>query len=292
MLNLCRASARGLSAAVSLVTLALLSGGVPAARAAGPIPDKGLEAAVRQQVFEKRDKPDELTEDDLKKVFILEGRNKGIKDLTGLEKCPNLALINLAGNEIEKVDALKDLKTLQSLDLSKNTIVDIAPLANVKALQFVELSDNQIASVEPLADMPKLSALYIAGNKLTTAAPLAKLPKLSSLDLARNQLTEVKDLAGVIPNLMTFKITGNKVADLSPFAAAAPRMLLLMENNAITDLAPLVEACKKDAEGEKRFAPFLRLYLAGNPLSDAAKGPQLEALKAAGVRIVLEADKK
>ena len=52
MLNLCRASARGLSAAVSLLTLALLSGSVPAAYAAGPIPDKGLEAAVRQQVFE------------------------------------------------------------------------------------------------------------------------------------------------------------------------------------------------------------------------------------------------
>jgi len=292
MFDLRRASARGLTAALSLLTLPLLCVGLSGAHAAGPIPDKGLEAAVRQQVFEKRDKPDELTEDDLKKVFILEGRNKGIKDLTGLEKCPNLALINLSGNEIEKVDALKDLKTLQSLDLSKNKIVDIAPLAGIKALQFVELSDNQIVTVEPLADLPKLSALYIAGNKIATAAPLGKLPKLSSLDLARNQLTEVKDLAGVIPNLMTFKISGNKVADLSPFAAAAPRMLLLMENNAITDLGPLVESCKKDSEGEKRFAPFLRLYLSGNPLSDAAKGAQLEALKAAGVKIFLDGDKK
>lgn len=34
-----------------------------------------------------------------------------------------------------------------------------------------------------------------------------------------------------------------------------------------------------------RFAPFLRLYLAGNPLSDAAKTSQLEALKKLGVRI-------
>ncbi len=260
--------------------------------AAGPIPDKGLEAAVRQQVFEKRDKTDELTEEDLKKVFILEGKNKGIKDLTGLEKCPNLALINLAGNEIEKVDALKDLRNLQSLDLSKNKIVDIAPLANIKALQFVELSDNQIVAVEALADLPKLSALYIAGNKIANPSPLGKLTKLSSLDLARNQITDVKDLSGLVPNLMTFKLSGNQIADLGPFAAAAPRMLLLLENNKITDLAPLVEACKKDSEGEKRFAPFLRLYLIGNPLSDAAKSAQVEALKGFGVKIFLEADKK
>jgi len=259
---------------------------------AGPIPDKALEAVVRQQVFEKRDKPDELTEDDLKKVFILEGRNKGIKDLTGLEKCPNLALINLAGNEIEKVDQLKDLKNLQSLDLSKNKIADITPLASIKALQFVELSDNQISAVEPLADLPKLSALYIAGNKIANAAPLANLKKLSSLDLARNQLTDVAPLAPLVPNLMTFKLSENQISNLAPFAAAAPRMLLLLEKNQIADLGPLVEACKKDSAGDKRFAPFLRLYLIGNPLNDAAKTAQIDALKASGVKVFLEAEKK
>ena len=42
---------------------------------------------------------------------------------------------------------------------------------------------------------------------------------------------------------------------------------------------------KTDAEKENRFAPFLRLYLAGNPLSDKAKQEQLAELKKAGVRI-------
>lgn len=259
---------------------------------AGPIPDKALEAAVRRQVFEKRDKPDELTEDDLKKVFILDGKNKGIKDLTGLEKCPNLAEINLAGNEIEKVDALKDLKNLQSLDLSKNKIVDITPIANIKALQFLELSNNQIASVEPLAELPKLSALYIAGNKIENPAPLAKLTKLSSLDLARNQIVDARAIAPVVPTLMTLNLSENKLTDASLFAAAAPRMLLMLDKNQIADLGPLVESCRKDSEGDKRFAPFLRLYLIGNPLSEAAKGAQLETLKGFGVKIFLEAEKK
>jgi len=48
-------------------------------------------------------------------------------------------------------------------------------------------------------------------------------------------------------------------------------------------LTPLVEAWKSSEGGSKRA--FLRLYLAGNPLTEAAKGEQLAALKAAGVKI-------
>jgi len=61
--------------------------------------------------------------------------------------------------------------------------------------------------------------------------------------------------------------------------------MLIIERNKIADLGALVSAAKADAEGRKTFAPFLRLYLAGNPLSDAAKNEQLTALKNSGVRI-------
>ena len=45
------------------------------------------------------------------------------------------------------------------------------------------------------------------------------------------------------------------------------------------------QMAKADAEGPKRMAPFLRLYLSDNPLSEAARTSQLDAVKAAGVRI-------
>src|ERR1700682_4976239 len=83
---------------------------------AGPIPDKALEQAVRSYIFDKKDKPDEpLTEEDLKKVFSLEAKGQKIKDLTGLEKCVNVQLINLANNDVTDVTALKELKYLESL---------------------------------------------------------------------------------------------------------------------------------------------------------------------------------
>ena len=63
------------------------------------------------------------------------------------------------------------------------------------------------------------------------------------------------------------------------------RKLVMMSRDKVTDLTPLVKSCEADAAGPKRFAPYLRLYLGGNPLSEAAKKDQLAALKKIGVRV-------
>ena len=56
-------------------------------------------------------------------------------------------------------------------------------------------------------------------------------------------------------------------------------------NNQITDLAPLIAMLKEDLEGEKRFAPYLQIYLRGNPLrSDEAKA-QLREMKELKLRV-------
>ncbi len=77
----------------------------------------------------------------------------------------------------------------------------------------------------------------------------------------------------------------NQVEDISPLAKQTELSLLMIERNQIKDLKPLVDSAKADSAGPKRFAPYLRLYLSGNPLPDAAKSAQLDAFKAAGVRI-------
>ena len=50
-------------------------------------------------------------------------------------------------------------------------------------------------------------------------------------------------------------------------------------------MAEETAAAEADAKGNKRFAPYLFLYLAGNPLSEESKTKHLPALKAAGVRV-------
>ena len=59
----------------------------------------------------------------------------------------------------------------------------------------------------------------------------------------------------------------------------------MIERNKIKDLKPLIDAAKADSAGPKRFAPYLHVYFAGNPIPDDAKKTQVAALKAAEVRV-------
>src|SRR4051812_41237276 len=73
--------------------LALLTGLVAQASSArgALVPDKNLEAALRAVL--KHEPKAELTEEKLQNVYVLEAVGKDIRDLTGLEKCKNLALL-------------------------------------------------------------------------------------------------------------------------------------------------------------------------------------------------------
>lgn len=267
--------------AVAMIGFGLLS---PAFLVAEGLPDKNLETAIRGVLFDKKDPSKPLTDEDFKNVYILEAKGKGIKDLNGLEKCTNLQLLNLAKNEITDLTPIKDLKKIQSLDLSKNQIADIAPLVELKGLQFLELSDNKVTDIAPLKGLVKLSALYMAGNQVADLAPLSEITRLSSLDVAGNQVVDLKPLE-TVNQLSLLKLSGNKIVDIAPIAKQTQVRMLFIDRNQVTDLAPLVAAAKEDASGKKRFAPFLRLYLKENPLSEDAQNNQISALKEAGVRI-------
>jgi len=253
---------------------------VAAKPAPPPFPDKNLEAAVRAFLH---DPTGELTEDKLINVnSTLEAKN--IRDLTGLEKCKNLASIRFTNGQIVNLAPLKELTNLQSLDLTGNQITDITPLKGLSKLQYLLLPSNRLTKVDSLSGLNALTVLYLSDNQVADITPLAGLTKLSSLYLDHNQLRDLSPL-NKITRLSTLRINDNQIEDISPLAKQTELSMLFLERNKIKDLAPLVSACKADAEGQKRFAPYLRLWLADNPLSDAAKTQQLPALKSFGVRI-------
>lgn len=241
-------------------------------------PDKKLEAVVRKYVFEKRNNDQPLTEADVQNISTIEGKRKGVQNLAGLEKCRSLALLDLEGNEVADLAPIKDLKNIQSLTLKKNKIQDIKALEGLTALQYLELSDNQVTDISSLAKLENMRSLYLENNQIKDVAVVANLKKLWSLYLTGNQVTDLKPLAA-LKGLDTIGLSGNGIADIAPLAELTPSRHLFLENNKLTDLGVLVAMAKKDAEGEKRFAPFWNVYLTGNPLSDPAKTQQLEELR-------------
>jgi len=245
------------------------------------IPDKNLEAAVRAVLHEPKA---ELTEEKLGNVYVLEAPGKSIRNLDGLEKCKNLALLKLSNNQVSDLRPLQGLSNLQSLDLSDNKIADVTPLGSLPRLYYLELSNNQISTVTALGKLTSLSSLYLGGNKVSDLRPLGALANLSSLSLGRNQIKDLGPLA-TVTKLLTLDLNDNQIVDLAPLAKQKEINLLMLERNKITDLTPLVQMATADAAGAQRFAPYLRLYLAGNPLPQGARSSQIPALKKQGVRV-------
>ncbi|MCA9145412.1 MAG: leucine-rich repeat domain-containing protein [Planctomycetaceae bacterium] len=241
-------------------------------------PDKALEAVVRNYVFEKRNNDQPIVEDDVVNISTIKGHNKGIKDLTGLEKCRSLALLDLAGNEVTKIDAIAGLKNIQSLDLSKNKITDISPIAGLTKLQYLQLSDNQITDLSAVSRLENLRSLYISNNKIQNLAPVASLKKMWSLYADGNQIADLGPLAST-DKLDSLDIRGNQVADLSPLRGRESWKFLFLDNNKVTDISVLVQTAKAANAKPDRSASFWQVFLAGNPLSDAAKTQQLAELK-------------
>ncbi len=268
---------------VALCALALAVLVLSPALAANP-PDKNLEAALRAVLHEPQK---ELTDEHYNRVYVLDAVGKGIRDLTGLDKCKNLAALRLSKNQIADVKVLGGLVNLQSLDLADNQIADLKPLAGLTNLQYLELSHNRVTSVEPLRGLTKLNSLYLSGNQVGDIQALADLGRLWSLYLAKNRLKDISVLAK-LKRISTLDLNDNEVRDVAPLAAMSELNLVLLERNQVSDLGPLVAAAQKDAAGPKRFAPFLRLYLAGNPLSPQARTNEVPALQKAGVRVWLE----
>jgi Leucine-rich repeat (LRR) protein len=149
--------------------------------------------------------------------------------------------------------------------MQNNQVADLSPLAKTAPLGFLDVSNNQVKDIAPLAGLAKLHALYLTGNPIEDFKPLASLKNIERLDLR-----------------------GTGISDLSPLAELTEwQSHLFLHGNKITDLSVLVAMAKKDFEGQKRFAPFWKVYLGENPLSDAAKTAQIEELKKYGVRVSL-----
>ena len=268
----------------------LLATKIAAAQDAPLFPDKALEAIVRGYVFEKRNTDKPLVEADVQNISTIQGKfRKGeqVKNLTGLEKCRSLALLDLSGHAITDLTPIKELKNLQSVDLSGNSIQDIKPLAGLTGLQYLQLEQNEISDLEPLRKLQAMRSLYLSGNKIKNLAPLDGLTKLWSLYLGENQIVDLKPIAG-LTRLESLDLSENEIANLKPLAAYTDLKTLILQQNKVTDVGILVEMAKRDFEDEKRFAPFWRIYLSGNPLADKTRKTQLPELKKFGSRVHLE----
>src|SRR5439155_22009847 len=151
--------------------------------------DKNLEKAVRKFVFDKRDNDKPISESDVANLSTIQGVGMDIAELSGLEKCLNLASLDLPKNRIKDLTPLKGLGKLQFLNLADNQVEEVAPLATVKALQYIELSNNGVQDLQPLMGLTNLASLYHANRHIRHISPGVKSLCFASLYLDPDLLT-------------------------------------------------------------------------------------------------------
>ncbi len=256
----------------------------PAAASDTLFPDPALEAVVRSSVFAKRNTDEPLTREDVADISRIEAANQKIRNLAGLQHCRSLMLVDFTDNEISDLAPLADLTRLQSVTLAGNHIRDISPLAKLTAIQLLDLSRNEVKKLDPIGEMTNMRTLYLADNRLDDISAVADLQKISALDLAGNRIEDLTPVSG-LRWLTTLEISDNRVRSLAPLAGLPDLSMLIMPNNPIDSLAPIVKMCVEDAGADRRFAPYLKLYL--DLRSEKAAGWQkaVEKLTAVGVSV-------
>src|SRR5690348_18466266 len=88
--------------------------------------DSSLEANVRNFIH-GADPSKPLTQDQLSHVYLVSASNQPIKDLAGLENCPNLNTIYLMGSQVSDLSPLSKLTNLEQLTISASKIKDLTP---------------------------------------------------------------------------------------------------------------------------------------------------------------------
>ena len=177
------------------------------------MPDPNLQQAVRDQLALPGDKP--LLKTDMKHLTGLEGRKRGITDLTGLEHATYLQWTNLGGNEIRDISPLATLVHLEGLWIYTNPISNLSPLANLVNLKQLNLGICEISDLRPLANLTRLERLWLHYNQIQDITPLANLTNLTELSLTGNRIIDIHSLAN-LTRLEILHIRDNLISDVSP----------------------------------------------------------------------------
>ena len=178
------------------------------------IPDKNLKQRINETLG--KNPYSDLIKGELESINKLELSEAGIKDLTGIEYCKNLIMLDLRNNEhIKNIEPLKNLTNLQILYLQRNNIVDISPLSNLINLKSLDISFNNIENISSISRLIKLEDLDISYNKVNDISSLKDLVKLKWFRFNSSNIEDISVVKNFI-NLELIALINNKVSDLSP----------------------------------------------------------------------------
>ena len=217
-------------------------------------------------------------------------RDKGIKDLTGMEYALNMQSLDLSGNPIRTIPKeMQDLNNLVYLGLSDCGLTEVpGNVWKMKSLQYLRLDGNELSQLpSEVAELGDLRELVLDNNRLEALpeqiGSLAKLETVSvscnaisalpesmkncgevaELYLTGNRLGEIPDWIGSLTNLEVLVADGNEIRSLPGSMSSLDDMKTLsVAFNRISQFPQ----CLSDMEGLET------LYLTANDIKELPAG--------------------
>lgn len=238
------------------------------------VPDPALNQLIRESVSRPTG---DIRLSDILKLIELEGNEKGIADLTGLEYAANLKLANLMDNMITDPSPLGGLTRIEQINLGINQVSDISSLQNLTSLLHFSCAQNLVTDISAISVMKRLRVLSVHYNPdLTDLSPIGDLDSLTVLSISNLGQTDLSYIAGMT-SLQELYAGGNPLNDISELADMPNLHSVYLAYCQIANLTPLVN--------NSDFADGDELDVRGNPLSQAAINQQIPELQARGVTV-------
>uniref|UniRef100_A0A8C9V952 Leucine rich repeats and guanylate kinase domain containing n=1 Tax=Scleropages formosus TaxID=113540 RepID=A0A8C9V952_SCLFO len=116
-------------------------------------------------------------------------------EIRGLENCVSLTYLSLAHNRISSIEGLGDVP-LKEISLRGNQIQRIENVRQLRTLQSFDLAFNKIRSLSGLENLDLLGTIDLEGNQVTEikeVSHLHDLPLLRTLNLQQNPVQDEPD---------------------------------------------------------------------------------------------------
>ena len=224
------------------------------------IPDPNLRALIAETLGKGANAP--ITVEDMERLRKIDARkDRGIKDLTGLQYATNLVELYLGwysgeGNQVKDLSPVAGLTNLRVLFLHHNPISDLSPVRGLINLTDLMLYDTLVSDISPVRGLTSLTILQFHGTEVTDLSPISGLINLKNLAFSDPDLSDISPVAGLI-NLERIFSWNHSISDLSALSGLTKLKAIDLCGGDISDLTPL-----------GGLTGLKDLYLVGNDISD------------------------
>ena len=219
------------------------------------IPDPNLRAVIAEALGKKPNAP--ITVEEIERLRNLDARDKGIRDLTGLQFATNLNRLGLRDNQISDLSPLAGLTKLRHLSLHGTLVSDLSPLRDLADLTHLEVNYTPVADISPVRGLTNLTHLECQGTLVSDLSPLTGLINLKFIRIGESDtVPDLSPLAG-LTKLEGMTIGGSNLSDLTSLARLTGLKTLHLWENDISDISPLAG-----------LTELRNLHLRGNNISD------------------------